>query len=113
MAENGRQTLDRAFDALERETPDWMGRALRWVRHPKSRWVRIPLGLLLIAQDVPFLRKPVGRAVLWLVAKWRQFRAWWKEQTEGSRVAENKEAYAADKPRRRRAAPGAASPRRE
>lgn len=30
----------------------------------------LPLGLLLIAQDVTFLRKPVGLAVIWLVRKW-------------------------------------------
>jgi hypothetical protein len=34
----------------------------------------IPIGLLLIAQDVPFLRKPVGRALLWLERRWRALR---------------------------------------
>ena len=66
-------------------------------RRPESRYVRIPLailfiaqsflfflpiagieflpiGLLLIAQDVPFLKRPVGRAILWLENKWVAFR---------------------------------------
>ena len=80
-----------------------MSRALRWLREPKVRKIRIPLGLLflaggllwflpvvgvelipigllLIAQDVPFLHKPVGRAMLWLEAKWRAPRRRWHER---------------------------------
>ena len=94
---DGQEELDRAFEGLERETPDRISRMIRWLRSPQSRWVRIPLailliaqsfffflplagieflplGLLLIAQDVPFLRKPVGKAMLWLEEKWVQFR---------------------------------------
>jgi hypothetical protein len=93
MSEEGQRELDRAFDGLEREVPDRVARAIRWLRHPKSRKIRIPMGvlfiigsalwflpvvgiemlpigLLLIAQDVPFLKKPVGRAMLWLERKW-------------------------------------------
>jgi hypothetical protein len=29
----------------------------------------IPLGLLLLAQDVPFLRRPIARFVAWAEAK--------------------------------------------
>jgi hypothetical protein len=93
MSKEGQQELDRAMDVLEREAPDRVSRAVRWLRSPASRWVRIPLGLLfiaggllwflpvlgvellpigllLIAQDVPFLKKPVGRGMLWLERKW-------------------------------------------
>jgi hypothetical protein len=79
--------------------PDGVARALRWLRHPKSRFVRIPvglllivggilsflpalgiwmlpLGLLLIAYDVPFLRKPVGYFTIWAMQKWAAFRDW-------------------------------------
>ena len=89
MGDEGRRELDRAFDCLEEEAPDRVSRAIRWLRDPKARKVRIPvgvlfliggllwflpvvglelipIGLLLIAQDVPFLRKPVARAMLWL-----------------------------------------------
>jgi len=91
--DEGKKLLDRAFDGLERETPDRLTRAIRWVRSPESRWVRLPLGilfivasffwflpvigiellpigLLLIAQDVPFLRRPVARFMLWLEERW-------------------------------------------
>jgi hypothetical protein len=99
MSKQGRRELDRAFDVLERETPDRVSRAIRWLRSPASRWVRLPLGvlfiiggllwflpvvgiellpigLLLIAQDVPFLQKPIGRGMLWLEHKWLA----WKRQ---------------------------------
>ena len=91
--------LDRAYDILEQETPDWMTRAIRWLRGPSSRLVRIPLGLaliagsflailpvfgvemlpiglLLLAQDVPFLRGPSARLMLWLELQWLRFRRW-------------------------------------
>jgi hypothetical protein len=96
--DQGKALLDRAFRGLEREVPDRATRAIRWLRNPKSRWLRLPLGilcivasffwflpvlglwflplgLLLIAQDVPFLRRPVGRLMLWLEDRWRALRA--------------------------------------
>lgn len=95
--ESGNEVLERAFDELEQQTPDRITRAIHWLRDPKSRWVRLPvgilcilasffwflpvigiellpIGLLLIAQDVPFLRRPVGRMMLWLEAKWKALR---------------------------------------
>lgn len=89
--------LDEAVEGLTREMPDPVCRAIRWVTAPESRWIRIPLGLLciaasalwflpvvgieflplgllLIAQDVPFLRRPVGRMTLKLEAIWRLFK---------------------------------------
>ena len=94
---NGRAILRRAFRQLEHEVPGKVARVLRSLRHPDSRWVRIPvgvllmlggvfsilpflglwmlpLGLLLIAYDVPFLRAPVGRFTIWGVRKWTAFR---------------------------------------
>jgi hypothetical protein len=78
-----------------------VARALRWLRDPGARWVRIPvallfmlggllwflpvvgfymlpIGLLLLAQDVPFLRRPVGQATIWLVRKWAVLRRRWE-----------------------------------
>ena len=89
----GSRQLDRAYEALQREVPDRVSRAISWLRDPKRRLARIPigaililssflwflptfgieflsLGLLLIAEDVPFLRNPVGRIILWLVGRW-------------------------------------------
>lgn len=97
----GKRELDRAYDRLEDEVPDRMSRAIRWLRDPRSRKWRIPLGLLflvggclwflpvvglelvpigllLIAQDVPFLRKPVARMMLWLEDRWRALKCWWR-----------------------------------
>ncbi len=95
--EDDKELLDQAFEELEREVPDRVTRMIRWLRQPEARWVRIPLGilciigsffwflpvlgveffpigLLLIAEDVPFLRRPVGRFILWLEDRWHDFR---------------------------------------
>jgi hypothetical protein len=103
MSQEGQRELDRALNVLEREAPDRVARAVHWLRSPASRKVRIPLGLLfivggllwflpvlgiellpigllLIAQDVPFLKKPVGRGMLWLEGKWLR-----RKQRKGER----------------------------
>jgi hypothetical protein len=95
--------LDEAFDQLESEAPGRLARAIRWMRRPQARIVRIPLGilcilgsffwflpvlglwflplgLLLIAQDVRFLRRPVGKLTLYLLDRWVQLRKWWKRR---------------------------------
>ena len=79
----GKRALREAFKRLEEEVPERGARLLRRLRHPDARLIRIPiglfciiggifsflpvlgiwmlpLGLLLIALDVPFLRKPVA-----------------------------------------------------
>lgn len=86
--------LNRAYADLEQELPPRLARGLQWLRDPAYRWVRIPLaliliglsflwflpvvgiellpvGVLLIAQDVPFLRGPVGRLTIRAVRGWR------------------------------------------
>jgi hypothetical protein len=93
----GKGVLRQAFRRLEREVPVRGARVIRSLRHPDARWVRIPvgalcivggvlsflpvlgiwmlpLGLLLIACDVPFLRKPVGYFTIWAVRKWTALR---------------------------------------
>jgi hypothetical protein len=92
--------LDRAYDELERAAPDRLARMIARVRRPAARLVRIPvgvlciigsffwflpvlglwflpLGLLLIAQDVRFLRRPVGRLTLYLLDRWAHVHQWW------------------------------------
>jgi hypothetical protein len=101
MATNDHSELDQAYESLERELPGRAARALRWLRDPKARWIRIPMGilfiiagflwflpvvgieflpvgLLLIAQDVPFLRRPVGRLTMWLIKQWISLKCWWR-----------------------------------
>ena len=95
----GKRVLRDAFKRLEQEVPERVARIIRNLRHPDARWVRIPigllcivasffwflpvlglwmlpLGLLLIAYDVPFLRKPVGYFTIWCTEKWVAFRLW-------------------------------------
>ena len=95
----GRQALRQAFKRFEQEVPLWLGAGLRWLRHPRSRWLRIPvgvllmlggvfsilpglgiwmlpLGLLLLAADISFLRKPVARFTLRRADQWARFRQW-------------------------------------
>ncbi|WP_312895117.1 hypothetical protein [Microvirga sp.] len=77
--------------------PGRVARVLRNLRHPAAKWIRLPvgvlfviggifsilpvfglwmlpLGLLLMAYDIPFLRKPVGRFTIWAVRKWARLR---------------------------------------
>jgi hypothetical protein len=91
------QRLNRQLDRLGRKLPRWAGRSLRWLRRPSSRWVRIPagvllvlggvfsilpllglwmlpLGLLLLAQDVPVLRRPTRRLIICVERRWRRHR---------------------------------------
>jgi hypothetical protein len=92
--------LDLAYDELEQHAPDRVARAIRWLRNPKGRVVRLPLGivlvvagvlgpllpllgvelipvgLLLIAQDVPPLREPVAEMTRWLERQWVHLRRW-------------------------------------
>ncbi len=96
--------LDQAFTRLGNMLPPMAARALKWLHSPESRWVRLPLGvlfiiasffwflpvigleflpigLLLIAQDVPFMRRPVGRATLKLLDGVDRVVNWWKTRS--------------------------------
>jgi hypothetical protein len=44
--------LDRQLDLLERKLPASVGRFIRRLREPMLRWVRIPLGIVLIVGSV-------------------------------------------------------------
>ena len=97
--------LEEAFDEIERVAPDSLARGIRWLRKPQARLVRLPLGilcivgsffwflpvlglwflplgLLLIAQDVPFLRRPVGRMTLYLLERWKRLTTWWARRKQ-------------------------------
>lgn len=85
--------LDRHFAWFESKLPPKLARFFTWVRQPSSRLVRIPLaillvlggifsflpvlglwmlplGLVLIAQDVSFLQRPIARLLGWIERKW-------------------------------------------
>jgi hypothetical protein len=89
--------LDRKIDKFAEQLPTGAGKFVRWLAGPSSRLVRIPLallliaggfvgflpvlgfwmiplGLLLLAQDVPFIQRPILRVVIWAERKWRAWR---------------------------------------
>lgn len=93
MSKHRHPSLDETLARLERLLPARAGRFLHWLRQPRLIWLRvpvsgllvvggvfsflpvlgvwmIPLGLVLLAQDVPFLRPPLARVIGWIDAKW-------------------------------------------
>lgn len=89
--------LDRIVERYQAKMPGWMARFVTWIRKPRLRIIRIisgvllvlfgvvgflpilgfwmvPLGLLLLAQDVAFLRRPVVRVIEWCERKWQGWR---------------------------------------
>jgi hypothetical protein len=85
--------LDRHLAWFEEKLPRRPARFVAWLRKPSSRLVRIPLsillmgggvfaflpilgfwmlplGLILIAQDLPFLQGPIARTLGWVERKW-------------------------------------------
>lgn len=95
---SAKQELRRAFRHIDQELPTRVAAGLRWLRHPRSRLVRIPagialiaggmfsflpllglwmlpLGLLLLAADVPFLQRPMARFALWCLKALARFRS--------------------------------------
>ena len=93
MSAESRAELDRHFEWIANRLPEKGARFIRWLRQPSSRWVRIPLafllvvggifsflpvlglwmlplGLMLIAQDVPFLQRQLANALGWAERKW-------------------------------------------
>ncbi|KAA2234678.1 hypothetical protein [Salinarimonas soli] len=102
---DGKATLRKAFKRLEQEVPERAGYWIRNLRHPRAIWIRIPvalllvlggifsflpvlgiwmlpLGLLLIASDVPVLRMPMARFTLWAMNRWVAV----KQRLPGSRA---------------------------
>jgi hypothetical protein len=92
MTTGAQAELDRHFAWLASKMPPKGAAWMQWLRQPSSRYVRIPLsgllilggifsflpilgiwmlplGLLLVAQDVPFLQLPLARALGWIERK--------------------------------------------
>ena len=95
--------LNRYFEMINRRVPTRVSQFIRWLRKPSSFPARLamaillivggifsflpvlglwmlPLGLLLIAQDVPFLQKPLVGTLAWIEAKWELFRLKWQDR---------------------------------
>lgn len=96
--------LNRLLDRMERRLSPRSARMLGWLRVPSSRWVRmplgilliiggifsflpvlglwmLPLGLLLLALDIPLLRRPTRRGLLCLERRYVR----WKRRRRASR----------------------------
>lgn len=101
MNDSDRRRFERRFDRIERLLPAPAGRTLRWLRHPSTRWLRIPagvllilggllsllpvlgiwmlpLGVLLLAQDVHFLKRPTSGVLIRGERRWTAWRRRWK-----------------------------------
>ncbi len=82
----GKPDFHEEMDRFEVHMPDWAGRKLKRLRHPRAVWVRVPagialtgggvlsvfpglglwmlpVGLALLAHDVPPMRKPLARVL--------------------------------------------------
>jgi hypothetical protein len=93
VSQESKKELDRHFAWFESKLPPRPARFVAWLRKPSSIWVRIPvailliaggtfsflpvlglwmlpLGLVLFAQDVPVLQKPMAKSLGWIERKW-------------------------------------------
>ena len=93
MSDHHKRELDRHFAWFEGKLPPRPAQFVGWLRKPSSRAVRIPvaillvaggalsflpvlglwmlpLGLVLFAQDVPVLQRPMARSLGWVERKW-------------------------------------------
>lgn len=87
-----KEDLTREIDSLKEHLPDWAARLLDMVRAPHAVWVRVPLaivlmaggfvgflpilgfwmlplGLALLAVDLPFMRPPMARLLAFINGK--------------------------------------------
>ena len=87
--------LDEELDRFERRLPERVARLIHKVRSPGGAAFRIPLGIVLIAgglvgflpilgfwmvplglailaRDVPFLRPPLARVLAWINRRWER-----------------------------------------
>ena len=97
MLNKDEQKLNHQLDRIEQGLPRFVRRPISWLREPSARWVRVPigvllilggifsilpllglwmlpLGLLLLAQDIPFLRRPTRKGLLWAERRWIHWR---------------------------------------
>ena len=95
--------IDRYFQMIDKRVPTSVSQFIQWLRKPTSFLVRLgvamllivggifsflpilglwmlPLGLLFIAQDIPFLQKPLVSALSWVEAKWEWARLKWRRR---------------------------------
>lgn len=97
MSEQDRLQLESQLDKIEDQLPDVATGWLVWLRKPSRRLVRIPIGLLLVigsvfsilpvlglwmlplglmllAIDIPFLQRPTVALLRWIERAWSALR---------------------------------------
>lgn len=95
--------LKRYFEMIDRRMPTRVSQSIRWLRKPSSFAARLavavllilggifsflpvlgiwmlPLGLLLIAQDVPWLQRPLVSVLTWAETKGRLLKSKWQNR---------------------------------
>ena len=88
-----KEELDEHLERFERRLPEGLRGFLRWLRRPSTGFVRVPLGIVLIlcgfvgflpilgfwmvplgllvlAIDIPFVRPPLIKLLDWVELKW-------------------------------------------
>lgn len=98
MSAQSKAELDRHLAWIEGKLPLRAGAFVHWLRQPSSVFWRVPislalilggifsflpvlgvwmlpLGLILIAQDIPFLQPPLARMLGWVERKWLERKA--------------------------------------
>ncbi|GJD79313.1 hypothetical protein [Methylobacterium gregans] len=94
---------DARVDRLSAKMPDALRRAFDWLREPSRLWLRVsaailfilggifsilpvlglwmlPLGLALLAQDVPGLKVPLEKSARWIEATWARLKERWRNR---------------------------------
>jgi hypothetical protein len=102
MMPSTKAELNRYFEMITRRVPTRVSRFIRWLRQPSSFAARLvvailfilggifsflpvlgiwmlPLGLLLIAQDVLILQKPLVTSLSWTERQWGRVRLKWQK----------------------------------
>jgi hypothetical protein len=93
MARDHEQDLDEHLERFAARLPAWVERMICWLWRPRARWVRlpvgillviggivgflpilgfwmVPLGLLVVAKDFPPLQPLLVRFLDWIERKW-------------------------------------------
>ena len=93
-----RRELNLYLNKLGAYLPDWLCRTVKWLREPDRVIAKIiislllvaggvfsflpvlglwmlPLGLIIIAQDLTFLQRPLVRTFKWIEGRWMAWRA--------------------------------------
>jgi len=104
VTDRNKRRLDVHLDRWQRLLPRWAARGLRWLRKPSARWLRIPIGLLLVvcglfgflpvlgfwmlipgllllSLDLPFLRRPMRVMIVRTRYAFRRVRHWYRARS--------------------------------